>query len=74
MEAMKLYGIALKDYLNGIKSVQVTIIRDDDNRVLLPVNGFFRCATEFEIDRIALEHCRDKFVEIGAGTLQHALY
>ncbi len=74
MEAMKLYGLALKDYLNGNKSVQVTIIRDDDNRVLLPVNGFFRYATEFEIDRIALEHCRDKVLDIGAGTGEHTLY
>ncbi len=74
MEAMKLYGLALKDYLNGNKSAQVTIIRDDDNRVLLPVNGFFRCATEFEIDRIALEHCRDKVLDIGAGTGEHTLY
>ncbi len=71
---MKLYGIALKDYFDGKKTVQLTIIRDDDNRVVLPINGFFRGATEFEIDRIALEHCRGKVLDIGAGTGEHTLY
>jgi len=66
MEAMKLYGVALKDYFNGNKTVQLTITRDDNYSVVLPVNGFFRHATEFEIDRIALEHCRGMILDIGA--------
>ena len=74
MEAMKLYGVALKDYFNGNKTVQLTITRDDTDSVVLPVKGFFRHATEFEIDRIALEHCRGKILDIGAGTGEHTLY
>jgi len=74
MEAMKLYGMALKDYFNGDKSAQITIIRDDDYRAVLPASGFFREAAEFEIDRIALEHCRGKVLDIGAGTGEHVLY
>ena len=74
MEAMKLYGVALKDYFNGDEAVQLTITRDDDNTVVLPVNVFFRGATEIEIDRIALEHCRGKVLDIGAGTGVHTLH
>lgn len=74
MEAMELYGVALKNYYSGNKAAQLTITRDDDNKVVLPVNVFFRGATELEIDRIALKHCRGKVLDIGAGTGEHTLH
>ncbi len=74
MNAMDLYGIALKDYFGGNKTAQITITRGDGYKVVLPVNVFFRGATELEIDRIALEHCRGKILDIGAGTGEHSLH
>lgn len=74
MNAMELYGLALKDYFDGSKTAQLTITRIDGHQTLLPVSVFFHGATELEIDRIALKRCRGKILDIGAGTGAHSLY
>lgn len=74
MNAMELYGVALKDYFGGIKTAEMAITRDDGHKTLLPLSVFFRGATELEIDRIALEHCRGRILDIGAGAGVHSLH
>jgi len=74
MEAMELYGVALQDYFNGNKTAQLTIIRKDGHRAIVPISVFFRNATELEIDKIALNLCQGKILDVGAGTGEHALY
>ena len=71
---MKPFGLALADYFNGNKETSFSICRDDGALSALPAGVFFRQSTDFDIDRIALEHCRGRVLDIGAGTGLHSLH
>jgi SAM-dependent methyltransferase len=72
-QAMDPYGRALIDYLNGVTGATVLVRRDDGVEDEMPVEMFFRGATDLVIDRLALERCRGRVLDVGAGTGLHAL-
>ena len=72
-EAMKPFGLALTDYFNGDKEAAFNICCDDGVTSTLPAVVFFRQSTDYDIDRIALDHCRGRVLDIGAGTGLHSL-
>jgi SAM-dependent methyltransferase len=73
-EAMKPFGLALADYNNGSLSATLTIHRDDGYRSEIPIDVFYRESTDMNIDRIALEQCRGRVLDAGAGTGLHSLH
>lgn len=73
-EAMKPYGLALLDFYNG-DSEATFVIRSSDGEISdSPVRTFFRESTDTRIERSALENCRGRVLDIGAGTGLHSLY
>ncbi len=73
-EAMKPYGLALLDYHRGDLDAVLTIYRDDGRRDEIPIKTFFRQAQELELERIALDLCRGRILDVGAGTGIHSLF
>jgi len=74
LEAMRPYGNALLDYHCGNMSAAVTIVRDDGWSTVLPINTFFRHAEAFELERLALDLCTGKILDVGAGTGLHSQF
>jgi SAM-dependent methyltransferase len=71
---MEPYGLALMDYFNGDHSAKQTFHRDDGIDFEMPISGFFRGVQEFSrIERAALDLCRGKVLDIGAGSGHHSL-
>ena len=73
LKAMKVYGIALSDYFNHDKSAILKIRRDDGYESPIPVHTFFREPSEFASNKAAIENCRGKILDVGAGTGLHSL-
>ncbi|HEY31592.1 MAG TPA: methyltransferase domain-containing protein [Dehalococcoidia bacterium] len=73
-EAMKPFGLALADYYKGDSSATVISYRDDGLRIEMPISLFYRESTDMDIDGIALENCRGRVLDIGAGTGLHSLH
>ena len=73
-EAMKPFGLALVDYYKGNLSATVITYRDDGLRIEMPISSFYRESTDIDIDRIALENCQGRVLDIGAGTGLHSLH
>jgi SAM-dependent methyltransferase len=73
-EAMKPFGLALADYHKGNLSATLAIYRDDGYRSEIPIDVFYRESTGMNIDRIALENCYGRVLDVGAGTGLHSLY
>lgn len=73
-EAMKLFGQALLDYHKGDLEATITLKRDDGNRVDHPVKVFFRDAQEYALEKIALDLCYGRVLDIGAGSGIHSLF
>ncbi len=73
-EAMKPYGMSLRDYHEGYVSAAIEIVRDDGLVTLLPASIFFRPAHEYEIERSALELARGRVLDVGAGTGLHSMF
>lgn len=74
LEAMKPFGLALMDYIHGDKEAILMICRDDGEAGPLPVVEFFREADESPLEKVALENCRGRVLDIGAGTGIHSIY
>lgn len=71
---MKPHGRALLDYLNGETSAQIVLAREDGKRMDVPVSLFFRGPSEFlALDLAAIEVCRDRVLDLGAGAGSHSL-
>ncbi len=71
---MRPFGRALAAYLEGDSEAEVILRRDDGLEVALRAGLFFRAPEEFsEIERIALEACGGRVLDIGAGAGLHAL-
>ena len=68
-------GAALLDYLNGSHDENITVkssITEDD---VIPVNYLFRDFEEMpKIEQKALQLCKGKVLDIGAGSGSHSLY
>ncbi len=67
-------GAAVQDYLKGAKTAEVIVesdIADDD---VIPVSYLFRTEEEMpELELLALDECRGKVLDIGAGAGCHTL-
>lgn len=68
-------GKALLDYLNGERqhfiNVRTSIALDEE---LDPAYFFREYETMPELEQIALQHCKGKVLDVGAGAGSHALY
>jgi len=73
-EAMKPLGMAIKDFYAGDVSAEVTMHRDDGVISSMAVSAFFRGAADFQLDKIALDNCRGRVLDAGAGVGIHSLY
>jgi len=73
-KAMKPYGLALVDYYQGDSSATFIVYRDDGHRSEHPIDVFYRESTNMNIDKIALENCRGRVLDVGAGTGLHSLH
>jgi SAM-dependent methyltransferase len=72
--AMTPYGLALSAFFRGETEAKVLVRRDDGFEVPLPVSHFFRQPAEFSpIEVAALDHCRGRVLDVGAGTGIHSL-
>jgi len=73
-EAMKPFGSALEAYYKGDQDVKIIYHRDDGLITEDFIKGYFRDYSNFpEREKIALEECRGKILDIGAGAGPHSL-
>jgi SAM-dependent methyltransferase len=72
--AMKPFGIAIKDYYAGDTAATVKIYRDDGEISDLAIASFFRSPTAIALDKVALDNCRGRVLDVGAGVGIHSLY
>jgi SAM-dependent methyltransferase len=71
-DAMKPYGVALKDFARGEKNAVLIYERDDGFREEHPVSIFFREPSEFfPSERLAMDLCVGQILDIGAGAGIH---
>jgi SAM-dependent methyltransferase len=72
--ALKPHGLALHAYFHGQSAARLTIRRDDGLEDSVPVSHFFRPPAEFSaIEQTALERCRGRVLDVGAGSGMHSL-
>lgn len=72
--AMELFGRALGRYFAGDRDVELRLRRDDGSQLLLPMAEYFRSEAQLSaIDRLALDLCRGRVLDVGAGTGVHSL-
>ncbi|MGD2136569.1 MAG: methyltransferase domain-containing protein [Gemmatimonadales bacterium] len=68
------HGLALLAYHEGDTDATLTLVRDDGVEHAIPASHFFRGPDDFSaIERAALERCRGRVLDVGAGTGLHAL-
>ncbi|MFX0137976.1 MAG: class I SAM-dependent methyltransferase [Candidatus Hodarchaeota archaeon] len=74
-ESMKPYGMALLDYFYGDTSSKVIVYRDDGYKDELKIDSFFRDPLDFlPMEKIALDLCYGRILDIGAGAGPHSLF
>ncbi len=73
-EAMQPFGAAIADYERGDKNAAVDIVREDGVVEPLAIAAFFRDATAIPMDKVALDNCRGRVLDVGAGVGIHSLY
>jgi SAM-dependent methyltransferase len=66
-------GLALLDYWSGREDAVLTFRRDDGEVRRIPVEAFFRPSSAYAVDEKALEMCRGRVLDVGAGTGLHSL-
>jgi 2-polyprenyl-3-methyl-5-hydroxy-6-metoxy-1,4-benzoquinol methylase len=72
--AMQPFGMALADYFRGDQQAAVKVCREDGLEEYLAISSFFRSPTEIPMDKVALENCRGRVLDVGAGVGIHSLY
>ena len=73
-EAMEAFALGLVDYFRGNESAALIIRRDDGFDVTLPASHFFRAPDDFSaIENAALELCKGRVLDVGAGSGLHSL-
>lgn len=73
-DAMCPFGRALLAYARGDRTACVVVRRDDGLETPLPASHFFRAEADLSpIETAALERCRGRVLDIGAGTGIHTL-
>jgi 2-polyprenyl-3-methyl-5-hydroxy-6-metoxy-1,4-benzoquinol methylase len=69
-----LHGVSLVDYLDGETETTITVYGELVERREVPVRLFFRDPAEFPpLERRAIELCRGRVLDIGAGAGCHSL-
>jgi len=71
---MKPLGRALVDYIAGDNEAALMLRREDGEKSSFPIAIFFREAGALPLEKVALENCRGRVLDIGAGTGIHSLY
>lgn len=72
--AMEPFGLALLDYYKGNSKAEILFRRDDGKEVVMPVSYFFRDSDNFNIiESKAVEHCKGRVLDIGAGAGSQSL-
>ena len=73
-DAMKPFGEALLAYFEGDKTSELILRRDDGQGNSVPCSLFFRDQSGFApIDKAAIENCRGRVLDVGAGSGLHSL-
>ena len=68
------HGIALLDFYNGDTSAEIIVHGDDGETEVVPVRVFFRGPSDFSaLEEAALDLCRGRVLDAGAGTGCHSL-
>jgi SAM-dependent methyltransferase len=68
------HGAALRDYLAGRLDAEVVVRGEDGEEERTPAKVFFRSAEEFSaLDEAALDLCRGRVLDVGAGAGCHSL-
>lgn len=71
---MDIYGQALKDYFQGKKTSKLWLYNSYGSPEDMPVDVFFRPEADMpELELFALDLCKGKTLDIGAGVGSHAL-
>lgn len=68
------HGKALLSYSEGNKKAKIGILMDDGEQIFMPAKIYFRGPEESpELEKIALEFCKGKVLDVGAGAGAHSL-
>ena len=68
------HGAALRDYLAGRLDAEVIVRDEDGEEERTPASVFFRGPEEFAVlDQVALDLCRGRVLDVGAGAGCHSL-
>ena len=68
------HGLAIQSCFNGNMDAQIGILMDDGETVFMPASIYFREKEEIpELEQIALNHCKGKTLDVGAGAGAHSL-
>lgn len=68
------HGRALQSYWNGNHDTAISIHMDDGSITRMPIEIYFRKEEELpELERIALQLCKGKILDVGAGAGAHCL-
>lgn len=68
------HGAALRDYLAGRLDAEVIVRDEDGEEERTPASVFFRGPEEFSVlDQVALDLCRGRVLDVGAGAGCHSL-
>ncbi len=72
---MEPFGLALEDYFSGCKESELIFRRDDNKETKIPTGYFFRNYDDFtSFEKKALELCKGKILDIGAGTGSQSIF
>jgi SAM-dependent methyltransferase len=68
------HGAALRDFLAGRLDAEVIVRDEDGEEERTPASVFFRGPEEFSVlDQVALDLCRGRVLDVGAGAGCHSL-
>lgn len=71
--AMSLLGKALLDYQTTGKDETLSVVREDGYTDEYPVADLFTSSLDSDIERTAIEMCRGRILDVGAGAGRHSI-